>query len=79
MSSVALRNFWVELDTDGNRTRTATGPRSKDGGLHVRLSMRDQGASKLVLEVLCYEDRGRLYVDVLDVDGKRIFSRNTAR
>ncbi len=38
-----VRNFWLELDVDGKRTRVETGPQSKDGGFSLDVKMRDEG------------------------------------
>ena len=39
-----VRNFWLELDVDGSKSRVETGPRSKDGGFALRIRMRDKGS-----------------------------------
>ena len=38
-----VRNFWIELEVDGRKTKIATGPRSKDGGFKLILKMRENG------------------------------------
>ena len=38
-----VRNFWIELNIDGRKSRIATGPVSKDGGFSATIYMRDAG------------------------------------
>lgn len=38
-----VRNFWIEIEVDGKKTKVATGPISKDGGVRVVVKMRDHG------------------------------------
>ena len=38
-----VRNFWLELDVDGQRTQVATGPVAKDGGFQLTIRQRDKG------------------------------------
>ena len=45
------RNFWIELDVDGKKTRVATGPRSKDGGFSMTIYMRDEGGAETAARI----------------------------
>ena len=38
-----VRNFWIELDVDGYKTKVKRGPRGRFGGFHMIISMRDNG------------------------------------
>lgn len=38
-----VRNFWLELNVDGCKSRVETGPRSKDGGFSLRILQRSHG------------------------------------
>lgn len=38
-----VRNFWIELEIDGRKTKVATGPRSRDGGFNLKVLMREKG------------------------------------
>lgn len=38
-----VRNFWIEVEVDGKRTRIATGPRAADGGFSMTISQRRKG------------------------------------
>lgn len=64
-----VRNFWVELNVDGN-SPVATGPRSKDGGFELNILMRDAGQVKKALRIVgtALED-GTLELDVLPFEG----------
>ena len=47
-----VRNFWIELDVDGSKSRVETGPRSKDGGFDATVKMRDGGSIIEALDIL---------------------------
>lgn len=38
-----VRNFWIELEIDGRRSRVACGPRRADGGFRARIFIRREG------------------------------------
>lgn len=38
-----VRNYWLELEIDGRKTRVETGPRAKDGGFSLNIYMRNKG------------------------------------
>lgn len=60
-----VRNFWIELDVDGSKSRVETGPRGKDGGFTLVVLMRDSGGIVRALEVVGHAwPDGRLVVDV---------------
>lgn len=64
-----VRNFWIEVDVDGRKTVIKTGPRSKNGGMTIRLYQRHKGAiGKALLEVVstCSNDILETVVDVFD-------------
>ena len=46
-----VRNFWVELEVDGQVTEYAAGPQAKDGGFSLTVKMRDQGEIITALDV----------------------------
>ena len=48
-----VRNFWVEVSIDGQRTRLRGGPRAREGGVSLQVFQRDEGAARLALEVYC--------------------------
>ncbi len=52
-----VRNFWIELDVDGSKSRIETGPVRKDGGFSLTIRAREQGSiSPTTLEVRGYVD-----------------------
>jgi len=38
-----VRNFWLEIQIDGRKTRIACGPQKKDGGFSICILQRDKG------------------------------------
>lgn len=38
-----VRNFWIEVNVDGRKSRIATGPIRKDGGFQIVIKQRDRG------------------------------------
>jgi len=38
-----LRNFWLSAHVDGRKTSIGSGPRAKDGGFTLQISMRENG------------------------------------
>lgn len=67
---MALRNFWAEVEVDGRETAMAGGPRSKDGGLMIRLYQRNDGEKINPVTVNCWAKDGRLYTAVT-INGER--------
>jgi hypothetical protein len=59
---MAMRNFWIEADVDGRKTRLMGGPRSKDGGFKLTVYMRDDGDSVIAAHVRGTEVDGRLFL-----------------
>jgi hypothetical protein len=39
-----VRNFWLDADIDGRRSRFASGPRTRDGGFRLDIYTRERGA-----------------------------------
>jgi len=39
-----VRNFWLELEVDGKKTKVATGPVRKDGGFVLTVKQRNIGS-----------------------------------
>lgn len=40
---MAVRNFWVDLDVDGRKSRVGTGPRNREGGMRATIYQREDG------------------------------------
>jgi hypothetical protein len=64
-----VRNFWIELEVDGKRTRVATGPVRKDGGFTMRVLMREDGdISDKYLDVRGYVEGETIRLDAVAVN-----------
>ena len=50
---MATRNFWIDTNIDGRQTKLTGGPRSKDGGMTVTISQRNEGAIETPVKVEC--------------------------
>ena len=48
-----MRNFWIECEIDGKKTKLASGPRAKDGGMHIELFQRIGGESVKIVDIEC--------------------------
>ena len=59
---MALRNYWIEVDIDGQKTRLAGGPRARDGKMEIRLYVRDHNASENAVKINCVPDGETLYI-----------------
>ena len=51
MSPRNLRNFWLELNVDGRKSKIATGPRARSGGFSLQLSVASHGQTKQRLDL----------------------------
>lgn len=62
---MAVRNFWVEANIDGRKTKLAGGPRSKNGGFSLTVFQRSQGSitRALIIDGFANED-GELNLSV---------------
>ena len=76
---MALRNFWLEAQVDGRKTKLTGGPKNKTGGMHTKVYVRDRGASVLACKIVCRECDGDLIVMIYDKDGHLIHSNTTER
>lgn len=48
---MAMRNFWIEGEIDGRKTKLTGGPVRKDGGFKLVVYVRDGGESVPAFEV----------------------------
>lgn len=76
---MALRNFWVEADIDGRKTKLKGGPRNKTGGLHLKIRVRDSGTSVLGCKIICTEHDGDLILMFYDKNGQLVYRSTTRR
>lgn len=65
-----VRNFWLELEVDGRKSRIKTGPRRADGGFALRILVREDGCvSSREVVLIGREKDGKLTV-TLWADGE---------
>ena len=60
------RNFWIDLQVDGRSSYIGTGPRNKDGGFKMMISVREEGDisnKKINIEGICTNDRLKIFID----------------
>ncbi len=41
---MSVRNFYIDCEIDGRKHRLTGGPRSKDGGFEMTITMREEGS-----------------------------------
>lgn len=63
-----VRNWWIELEVDGKKTKIGAGPRRKDGGFTLRIHQRNRGGVvKNVVRIdgdVVNEERLETWIDV---------------
>ena len=75
---MATRNFWVNAEIDGRETPLAGGPRSKDGGMDVLLTVREDGGISEAVRIVCWSDGAKNIVRVF-FNGEIIAEREYRR
>jgi hypothetical protein len=74
-----VRNFWLNADIDGRRSRFASGPRGRDGGFRLDIYHREQGCiSPRALHIFGRCIQGKLRISVEDGNDP-VFVRETER
>jgi hypothetical protein len=63
---MAVRNFWIEGEVDGNQTSIGAGPRGKSGGFRLRIQQRSDGEIVDILHITGDESDGILTLLVWD-------------
>lgn len=58
------RNFWVEVEIDGQKTKLRGGPVAKTDGLKINLYQRDKGEAKKAIALYCREENGKLLTEI---------------
>lgn len=53
---MALRNFWVEVEIAGRKTKLKGGPANRMGGMKITLYQRDNGTIHKSVTVDCEAD-----------------------
>ena len=62
---MALRNWWIECEIDGRKTKLTGGPRAKDGGFKLTIRQRNKGQSVVAAHVRGFvHANGKLYLQV---------------
>ena len=49
-----LRNFYLEAEVDGKKTKMVGGPKHKDGGMNINLFVRDKGELMRAVSIDCF-------------------------
>ncbi len=66
-----VRNFWIDADIDGRQGMVSGGPRTKDGGMFIKIYQRDQGSIVTACTIQCaVEPDGKL---VTYVNGEEVY------
>ena len=67
-----VRNFWIDCEIDGRTSTLSGGPRSKDGGFHMTIKMRNDGSIEKPLTISGYALKdGSLWLNVSNtINGK---------
>ncbi len=76
---MATRNFWINAEIDGRETPLAGGPRSKDGGMDVLLTVREDGGISDGVRITCRSDGEKNIVRVWGPDGEKLYEREYKR
>jgi len=76
---MAVRNFWIDADIDGRETMLSGGPRSKDGGMKIKIRQRDDGGITTAFTISCRERNGELITEVFDKEGHFVSAKLTDR
>lgn len=75
-----VRNFWIELEVDGRKTRIATGPIAADGGFVLTVRQRDRGGIITPLRLGGYADaKGYLTLVANSGNGNELVLARTSR
>lgn len=72
-----VRNFWVEVNVDGAKSKTALGPKAKEGGFDLTVKIRENGViSDRELVVRGYEHGGELVLWARYTDPDKVGAEN---
>lgn len=76
---MAIRNFYINGNIDGRRTTLSGGPQSKEGGMSIVITQRDNSRIVKALTIDCYEYEGDLHTVIYDNDGNVVYDFETER
>jgi len=65
-----VRNFWIDLDVDGQEKPIGTGPKNKEGGFSAQIFIRSGGAVEKILSINGRSYGNELSLSVDTADGK---------
>ena len=51
---MAVRNFWIEVEIDGRKTKLTGGPTGKSGGMRINIYQRSNGEITKPVHINCY-------------------------
>ena len=74
-----VRNFYIQGNIDGRKTKLSGGSSSKDGGMILNLTQRNNGCIEKCASIECVADGDELKTIIYDKDGKAIFENVTKR
>ena len=69
---MAVRNFYIDARIDGRKTDLSGGPASKNGGMEIVITQRQNGRIVTAFEIHCEESLEKLITEVTDGDGTTI-------
>jgi hypothetical protein len=77
---MAVRNFYVEGHIDGRKTNLTGGPVSKDGGMRLYVTQRENGAVVTLVNLHSWVMQdGKLITQIFDGNGDIIHQMITDR
>jgi hypothetical protein len=77
---MAVRNFWIEVEIDGRKTKLSGGSQLKTGGMTIKLFQRNKGEITKALSVDCLaNDLGILATEVFNENSVEIHRIITER
>lgn len=76
---MATRNFWIEAEVEGRKTSLAGGPRSKDGGMDILLTVREDGGISDAVRIVCRSNGEKNTIMVCGPDGEKLYDREYRR
>jgi len=60
------RNFWIELNCDGRKTKVVTGPIGSSGGFTLKICARHYGERAHIYSIYGKLDNKSLLVEIFD-------------
>lgn len=78
---MAVRNFYLKATIDGRKTPLSGGPGTKDGGMWLHVTRRNQGKIEDAISLECFvkTDGETLCINVFGPDGNTIWTGYSKR